>query len=219
MTVRELLRPQGRRSRSGGIPGPTVKVRMGGSTRAAGDAQRERTARHPRNPSRESTADDRGPDDHQRQLRRGDAPRVRARRAGSGRRRQPAGRVRCCWTPRAAIVAEGWHRGAGTPHAEVDALSQAARAHPTAPRRPHRRRHARALQPHRPHRPVQRRAHRRRRRARRLRDQRSRPRSRGGGAERLRDGGVDVDRRRARRRGRGASCTSGSPRCAADARG
>ena len=28
------------------------------------------------------------------------------------------------WMPSGAIVAEGWHRGVGTPHAEVDALSK-----------------------------------------------------------------------------------------------
>ena len=101
-----------------------------------------------------------------------------------------------------AIVAEGWHRGAGTPHAEVDALEQAAPSRRTRRRRPHRRRHPRALQPHRPHRPVQRRAARGRRRARRVRDQRPGPRvrrRRAATARRRRRG----DRRGARRRGRG----------------
>ena len=27
-------------------------------------------------------------------------------------------------SPAGEVIAEGWHRGAGTPHAEVDALSQ-----------------------------------------------------------------------------------------------
>ena len=57
-------------------------------------------------------------------------------------------------------LAEGWHRGAGTPHAEVDALSKLA---PGAGARRDGGRHPRAVQPHRPHRPVQRGAHRRRR--------------------------------------------------------
>ena len=58
-----------------------------------------------------------------------------------------------CSTPPGEVVAEGWHRGAGTPHAEVDALARAGEPRPGR----HRRRHPRALQPHRPHRAVRRR--------------------------------------------------------------
>ena len=49
-----------------------------------------------------------------------------------------------------ATVAEGYHRGAGSPHAEADALAPGRGAGP----RHDRRRHPRAVQPHRPHRPV-----------------------------------------------------------------
>ena len=77
--------------------------------------------------------------------------------APSRSRRPPASRsaptrasAACCSTTTARTVAEGYHRGAGTPHAEADAL---ARAGDRAARH-HRRRHPRAVQPHRPHRPV-----------------------------------------------------------------
>ena len=53
-----------------------------------------------------------------------DAGRV-ARRADSAPTR---GSAACCSTTTAATVAEGWHRGAGTPHAEADALRQAGAA-------------------------------------------------------------------------------------------
>ena len=48
-------------------------------------------------------------------------------------------------SPHGDVLAEGWHRGAGTAHAEVDALSKLA---PGARRRRDRRRHPRALQSH-----------------------------------------------------------------------
>ena len=86
-----------------------------------------------------------------------------------------------------------------------------------SPRRD-RRRHPRALQPHRPHRPVLRGADRRRRRARRLRRRRTPARSSGGGAERLRAAGVEVDARRARRRGDGAARILARPRSGSAAR-
>ena len=73
-------------------------------------------------------------------------------------RTQPARRLRAP-RPDGAEVAEGFHRGAGTP------ARRGRRAAPrpgTRPRR-HRRRDPRALQPHRPHRPVHRGAARRRR--------------------------------------------------------
>ena len=89
--------------------------------------------------------------------------------------------------PDGEIVAEGWHRGAGTAHAEVDALSKVA-----GRRRPDRGRHPRAVQPHRSHRAVQRRAH-RRPASQRVVYAVSDPGERsGGGAERLRDAGVEV---------------------------
>ena len=79
------------------------------------------------------------------------------RRALDARRARPAYRsaptrasAACCSTPTGATVAEGYHRGAGTPHAEVDALRRGRRRRPGRDRR----RHPRALQPHRPHRAV-----------------------------------------------------------------
>ena len=60
------------------------------------------------------------------------------------------GSAACCSTTAGTEVAEGFHRGAGHPHAEVEALPALGRPGDRA----HRRRHARAVQPHRPHRPV-----------------------------------------------------------------
>ena len=78
-------------------------------------------------------------------------------RAPSSWPRRPAyrsaptpGSAACSSTTTARTVAEGYHRGAGTPHAEADALARAGDARP----RRHRRRDPRAVQPHRPHRPV-----------------------------------------------------------------
>ena len=68
-------------------------------------------------------------------------------------------------------IAEGFHRGAGTPHAEADGPGRGGRRRP----RCHRRRHPRAVQPHRSHRAVQRGAHRRRRTPGRLRAARRQP--------------------------------------------
>ena len=84
-------------------------------------------------------------------------------------------------------VAEGWHRGAGSPHAEADALRQAGAGRP----RHDRRRDPRALQPHRSHRPVRPGAGRGRRTSRGLRPARPEPRRRRGSGH------------PARRRGRG----------------
>ena len=61
-----------------------------------------------------------------------------------------AGWAASCSRTTAATVAEGHHRGAGTPHAEADALARAGSGCP----RHHRRGDPRALQPHRPHRTV-----------------------------------------------------------------
>ena len=94
--------------------------------------------------------------------------------------------------PDGATVAEGRHRGAGSPHAEVHAL---ARGRGPGPRR-HRRRHPRALQPHRPHRAVRPGAGRRRRGPGGLRAGRPHP----GRGRRC----GDAPRRRRRRRGRPA---------------
>ena len=67
--------------------------------------------------------------------RRRHAARARARAARAARR-QPAGRAPSSSPPTGEVLAEGWHRGAGNPHAEVDALSQLARtASPAARRR------------------------------------------------------------------------------------
>ena len=129
-----------------------------------------------------------------------DAPRPRARHARSRPRREPARRLRDPLARTARSLAEGWHRGAGTAHAEVDALSKlapGAAAGATA---------VVTLEPcnH---------------------TGRTGPCAvalidagiarvvyavadpgdhSAGGAERLRDAGVEVDGRRARRRGRGA---------------
>ena len=85
-------------------------------------------------------------------------------------------------------VAEGFHRGAGSPHAEVAALDRGRRRRP----RHHRRRDPRALQPHRAHRPVRRGAPGRRRTPRGLRPARPQPRA-AGGADALRAAGVEVE--------------------------
>ena len=71
-------------------------------------------------------------------------------------------------------VAEGFHRGAGTPHAEVAALDRGRRRRAGH----HRGGHPRAVQPHGPHRSVRRGPRRRRRTPRRLRPARPQP---GGG--------------------------------------
>ena len=94
----------------------------------------------------------------------------------------------CCSTRDGAVVAEGFHRGAGTPHAEVDALRRGGRA-----ARGHRRRDARAVQPHRPYRALLRGAARGRRRARRATARRTPTRSRPAARDRLRAAGVDVE--------------------------
>ena len=52
-----------------------------------------------------------------------------ARRAA---RAEPAGRL-CAARPHGATLAEGRHRGPGTPHAEADALGRAGRAGPGRP--------------------------------------------------------------------------------------
>ncbi len=39
-------------------------------------------------------------------------------------------------SPAGDVLAEGWHRGAGTPHAEVDALSKLSPGRDRAARRP-----------------------------------------------------------------------------------
>ena len=110
----------------------------------------------------------------------------------------------------ATIVAEGWHHGAGTDHAEVDALSKI-----DGRPRPHRRRHPRAVQPPRAHRTVQRGAS-QRRASRRVVYAISDPGHRSaGGAAHLRGGRRRGHLRRARRRGRSARATAGSPRSAA----
>ena len=63
-----------------------------------------------------------------------DAARPRARRARPASRSAPTrGSAACCSTPTAATVAEGYHRGAGTPHAEADALARAGDGRPRAP--------------------------------------------------------------------------------------
>ena len=64
------------------------------------------------------------------------------------------GSAASCSIADGAVVAEGFHRGAGTPHAEVVAL---AAAPGERVRGAHRGRDPRALQPHGPHRPVRRR--------------------------------------------------------------
>ena len=66
-------------------------------------------------------------------------------------------------SPDGEIVAEGWHRGAGTPHAEVDALSKVSDARGLTAVV------TLALQPLRAHGPLQHRAGRCGRRTRRLR--------------------------------------------------
>ena len=131
--------------------------------------------RQPRSPR----ADTRGSDDHHGSRAGRDAARPRARRdARRPARSQPAGRLRAARRRRRATVAEGYHRGAGTPHAEADALARAGDARP----RHHRRRDPRALQPHRPHRPVRAGAGRRRRTTGRVRPARPEPgRGRGSG--------------------------------------
>ena len=59
----------------------------------------------------------------------GDAARPRAGRVARRADRAPTrASAACSSTPTARTVAEGWHRGAGSPHAEVDALRQAGAA-------------------------------------------------------------------------------------------
>ena len=71
---------------------------------------------------------DRGPDERDRidtQRRATTPPRCAAPSSSPSRVPSPAATRRSaasCSTPTGAIVAEGWHRGAGTPHAECDAM-------------------------------------------------------------------------------------------------
>ena len=120
-------------------------------------------------------------------------------------------------SPTGEVLGEGWHRGAGTPHAEVAALADAAERGHDTPRRD-RRRHARAVQPHRPHRPVLRGADRRRRRARRRVGAPTPTPSPPAAPQRLRAAGVDVADRRARRRGPRSCWARGCRRSSAAAR-
>ena len=87
-------------------------------------------SRRPRSLSPERP-DDRMTSAARRALRRRHAARARARRAGPGTGVNP--QVGCVLLDAAGtIVAEGWHRGAGTPHAEVDALPKLAASGATA---------------------------------------------------------------------------------------
>ena len=114
--------------------------------------------------------------------------------------RGPNPRVGCVLLdPAGTTVAEGFHRGAGTPARRG---RRAGRGRARSPRR-HRRGHPRAVQPHRPHRAVRRGAARRRGRRVVLAQSDPNPVA-AGGADRLAAAGVDVVRGRPRRRGGGA---------------
>ena len=107
----------------------------------------------------------------------------------------PNPRVGCVLVRDGAVFGEGWHRRAGEPHAEAEAL-RAADARPGR----HRLRLARAVQPHGPHAAVRRRADRGRSRARGQRRRRPQSARRGQGHGALAGGGNRGRRRRRRRR-------------------
>src|SRR5690606_34287636 len=104
------LREEGR---SGGIPEPTVKVRMGGARVSQLLAARPRSSR---SPDTRTEAD--GMSDtiaYEAPMRRAFELAARGPVTGGNPR---VGAV--LLDAEGRIVAEGWHRGAGTPHAEVD---------------------------------------------------------------------------------------------------
>ena len=135
------------------------------------DEKRTQTApapagRAPSSPPESATRTERQSDDDQHRPSSAAMRRALALAATPGVPLGPNPRVGCVLlAPDGTTIAEGFHRGAGTPHAEV------ARAHRGRRRRPRRDRrgHPRALQPHRSHRPVRRGAGRRRRTPRGLR--------------------------------------------------
>ena len=115
------------------------------------------------------------------------------------------GSAACCSTTTARTVAEGYHRGAGSPHAEADALRAGGRAPPAA--RPPSSPSSRATTPAAPGRA-------RRRWSTPAYAAWSSPSAdpnpvAAGGAATLRAAGVEVEQRPARRRGPGASTGSG----------
>ena len=126
---------------------------------------------------------------------------MRAALAASRRPRhhqpQPAGRRR---RPRPRRGARR-HRRDGPARRPARRGPRARRGRRAGPRR-HRRRHPRALPAHRPHRPLHQRPARGRRRPGRRAPARTPRAAAGGGAHVLRDAGVDVEDRGARRRGR-----------------
>ena len=146
-----------------------------------------------------------------------DAPRPRA-----GARRGPAAaRTRrsaaCCSSPDGDLLAEGWHRGAGTP-ARRGGRALAAAAPAPRPAPPRSSPSNPATTPAAPA-PALGRADRGRRRPRRLRAPPTRTRSRPAAPTRLRAAGVEVVAGRARGRGGGAQRALAHRRRASAARG